>query len=939
MPTFRHAKLLGIVVGLSVLAASASFAQTTGELTGRVSDPSGAPLPGVSVEATGPTLQGSRGTYTDDQGEYKLALLPPGAYRVAFTLEGLGSELREGIAVGLGRGTTLNVQIRPTASEQITVTAAASAIDTTSTNLGVNLDVRAMETLPTGRNYASIVQVTPGISTDANPENSALSTITVYGSSGAENSFYVDGVNTTGVEYGFQGKELNFEFIEAIDVKTGGYEAEYGRSTGGVINVITKSGGNEFHGDVFVYYDNDSLQSSPDPIVSTGGTVEGFIKKDFGLDIGGYLVRDRLWFFAAYDVVENSTDSSLPAGPQRGQIVESTSDRDLAAGKLTLNLRPGQSLIASLFQDPRTDAGAINDGDHRLNGEPATYLGEQKFGGLDLALRYEGILGPQWIVTAQVARHEEENSIGPATTAGQQVEFRDSASDNFQTGGFGLIQDKEFTRDAYGASIARAFGEHELKFGFEFESEEATVVKRMSGGQRVDILENTTNPARPVYSHFYWTTPDATLANAPTSALIASPGHDNTTAYLQDRWHIGDRFTLSYGLRWDRQEIFDRFGDRVIDLKEDYAPRLGLVWDPRGDSSSKVFASYGKYFEQIPMDLVVRSFSQERQARIFNYSPTGLQPDAQAEADIEAESKILGGFSEPADPNLKNQYIDEFLLGGEREVRPNLTLGAKAIYRKYGRVIEDFLCIDDGTYCIGNPGEGIMKRVFTYDYSRTLPAPEAKRTFKGVQLDVTKRLSNNWQGLASYLYSKLDGNYDGGYAPFTNVGADPNISAAYDYFDFFTDGRNLDVITNQGPLSNDRRHQFKMSGVYFTPWKLSLGGSATYRTGTPLSRYGFSDGYGRYEFFLTPRGAEGRQPATYEMDWHFGYPLETGPVTINFLLDIFNVLNAQRPVLLDQRWGFQEADNSLPAPTNPGYGKPILRTPPTSVRLGVRLSL
>jgi hypothetical protein len=192
--------------------------------------------------------------------------------------------------------------------------------------------------------------------------------------------------------------------------------------------------------------------------------------------------------------------------------------------------------------------------------------------------------------------------------------------------------------------------------------------------------------------------------------------------------------------------------------------------------------------------------------------------------------------------------------------------------------------------------------------------------------------------MASYLYSKLDGNFDGLYAPFTNVGPDPNITAAYDYFDFFTDGRNLGNITNEGPLSNDRRHQIKLSGVYYTPWKLEVGAAAYWRSGTPLTRYGYSDIYGRYEFFLTRRGAEGRTPDTYEMDLHFGYPLELGPVTLNLLLDVFNVLDAQRPLLLDQRWGFQEADNASPTPVNPDYLEPVIRTPPTSFRLGARVS-
>jgi hypothetical protein len=232
-----------------------------------------------------------------------------------------------------------------------------------------------------------------------------------------------------------------------------------------------------------------------------------------------------------------------------------------------------------------------------------------------------------------------------------------------------------------------------------------------------------------------------------------------------------------------------------------------------------------------------------------------------------------------------------------------------------------------------------MERVFTLDYSQTFPAPKPRRVYKGLQVDLTKRFSHRWQGLASYVLSKLDGNYDGEYAPFTNAGADPNISAAYDYYDFFTNGRDLDRITNTGPLSNDRRHQFKVSGLYEAPFGLSLGLATYFRTGTPLTRYGYSDAYSRYEFFLTERGAEGRQPSTYEADVHVGYPVRLGKqARLNILLDVFSLLNAQRAVLLDQRYAFQEADNFLPAPSNPGYGQAVLRTPPTSVRLGLRLS-
>jgi hypothetical protein len=919
-----------------LLLTLSAFAQTTGGLSGRVTDSTGGALPGVTVEVRSPALQGVRSDTTDGEGLYRFAILPPGTYEVRFVLDGFNAESRTDVRVQLGKDASIDAVMRPaTISESMTVVATAPVLDTTSSSVGTNLDLAAIETLPTGRNYASIVQVAPGVSSDANPHNANQTTITVYGSSGAENAYYIDGVNTTQMEYGFQGKNLNFEFIQEVDVKTGGYEAEFGRSTGGIINVITKSGGNVFTGDVFGYLDTDSLQADTELIDSSNGSIVGFNRSDWGADLGGYVMPDKLWFFAAFDSVDHSADNQLPG---LTSTVSGETSQDLGSAKLTYAVAPNQTLVFSFLQDPRVDTGAIVDSNHTLNGDASTYLGRQDFGGRDYALRYDGTIASSWVVMAQAARHQEQNSVSPATSAGDAIQYRNAASDFFQSGGFGLIQDKNFERTHYAASVTNLLGRHEVKGGVEYEHAKAEVTKRMSGGQQVDIFANEVNPAKPIYRHFYWTTPDATIANAPTSELNASPEHKVTTAYMQDRFTINDRLVLSYGLRWDRQQIVDASGVVQIDLKEDYAPRLGVVFDPSGNHTAKLYGSYGRFYEQIPMDLVIRSYSYERQPRIINYSPTSTTPDANAEGDADIESAILGGLQTPADPDLRNQYITEYLLGYEREVRPDFALGVKGIYRSYGRVLEDFLCADDGTYCIGNPGEGLMSRVFTLDYSQTFAAPKAKRDFKGVELDATKRFSNHWQGMASYLYSKLEGNFDGEYAPFTNVGADPNITAAYDYYDFFTDGSDLTKITNNGSLSNDRRHQFKVSGIYESPWKLSVGASAYWRSGTPLTRYGYSDAYGRYEFFLTERGAEGRGPSNYDLDLHLGYPITLGRATVNVLLDIFSVFNTQRPVLVDQRWGFSEADNHKSTPSNPHYGDAVIRTPPTSARLGVRVS-
>jgi outer membrane receptor protein involved in Fe transport len=926
-------------------------------MEGRAADESGGVLPGVTVEARSPALQGARVATTDSTGVYRLSVLPPGLYEVTFTLSGFAAESKKGVSVGLGKSTTLDAVLHPAASAAIVVSAEAPVVDTTSTTLGENFSQRSIQTLPTGRNYSSIAQVTPGTSSDADSRNTTQETITVYGSSGAENAFYIDGVNTTGVEYGFQGKSLNYEFVQEVNVQTGGYEAEYGRSTGGIVNVITKSGGNEFHGDAFGYFNSDSLQATAKPVVATSGTVEGFTREDFGADLGGYFWKDRIWFFGAYDRINNTTNNQLAnnTDPENPIIVrsESKSTVNLASAKLTFAITPSHNLVGSFIQDPRDDTGAINDANHTLNGDPLTYDGVQQFGGSDWSARYQGIFGAEWVVSAQWALHQEKNNVGPATPEGDTIQYQDAANNFYQTGGFGLIQDKTFQRDFYGGALTRYLKSHEVKFGVEYEQAKAEVIKRQSGGQLITMYQNDVNPAKPIYDHFYWTTPTATVDNAPISQLNASPKHKNLTFFLQDRWAVLPNLTLNLGIRWDQQKIIDANGTQQVNLNDDFAPRVGVIWDPSKTHRSKVFGSYGRYYEEIPMDLVIRSFSYERQPRIINFDKTDADPpipNAQAESDYGTASAILGGFTEPSDPNMKGQYITEYIIGGEQEIGQNWAVGLKGVYRNYGDVIEDFLCIDDGTYCIGNPTKGSpgqsasgffpgFTQVYGLDYVTLYPAPRPVRIYRGIQLDVTKRFADNWQMLASYIYSTLEGNYDGEYSPFTQTTlADPNISAAYDYFDFFTNGSDLNVITNRGPLSNDRSNQFKVSGLYLTPFKLSVGLTAYYRTGTPWTRYGYSDAYGRYEFFLTPRGAEGRMPSTYEADLHLGYPIAIGPVDVNLLADVFSLFNAQRAIILDERWGFQEADNASPTPVNPDYGQATLRTPPTIVRFGVRVS-
>ncbi len=906
----RLASRLGSTVALAALLTFPVAAQTTGTIEGTVVDTTRTPLSGVALEALSPALQGNRIVVTDAAGRFRLVLLPPGTYRVTAELSQYGQQ-EKSVVVGLDRVVPLEFVLSPkVVAEQVTVTAEAVGVETASSSSGANLGQTVFQALPTGRNYASVAQLAGGTSTDESDTKNG--SVTVYGSTGLENAFLVDGVNTTGVEFGSQGKTLNFEFVQEVEVKTGGYEAEYGHSTGGIINVITKSGGNDFHGDAFAYIDRDSLQADNKHTgeVVAAGIQTGYKRSDFGADLGGYFLKDRIWFFAAYDRVDNSVDKQVTTGPASGTGANTKTTRDLFSGKLTGRLSASHSVILTVVGDPATDKGAIND----PIGPASTYLGENEQGGADYSLRYEGIFGTRFLVVAQGARHREKTTIVP-DGSGNGIRYEDNRGDTVvASGGFGRIDNKEFTRQDYQVAGSFFVGQHSIKAGFEYEKMDADVSRFFTGGQSVSILSPNEGDTRPVYQHYYWTKETASLpGDAPSVVFTAEPNHKQYSLFLQDRWTVRPNLTINAGVRYDNQEIVSKFGTTAFRVTH-FSPRVGFAWDFLSDGKSKLFGSYGQFVQSIPMDMNIRSFSAERNPTVFNFSPTSIVPDAAA-----GDSVILGGYIEPVDPELKAQYLDEVSIGIEREVAAGIVAGVKGVYRRYGRVIEDGFVASSGDYFIMNPGEGELGSAY----------PGARRHFRGLEITAEKRFGGAFQVYASYLLSRLEGNYDGAFNAIKGQ-KDPNINSDFDYPEF--------LINNDGPLSLDRTHQFKAQVAYTFPFKLVASLSGYVRSGAPQTRLGWFDTYGRPELFLSTRGAEGRTPTIYEADLHLGYPLVIGPATINILVDVFNLLDKQEAIAVDNRYSFEEADNSKPTPTNSRYLKGRLFQDPRTVRLGLRVS-
>jgi hypothetical protein len=379
--------------------------------------------------------------------------------------------------------------------------------------------------------------------------------------------------------------------------------------------------------------------------------------------------------------------------------------------------------------------------------------------------------------------------------------------------------------------------------------------------------------------------------------LTATPTTKNASFFAQDSYKVISNLTINAGIRWERQNVFNRDQQSVFDLTKNWAPRVGVIWDPANNGKTKVYANFGRFYENIPQDINIRAFGGEITAFSYNFSPdpaTFLPGTA-----TPRRSTLLGG-AEPVDPNLKGQYIDEWIGGFEYEVMPNTTTGVRYVHRNLGRVIEDFLVPSVGDYFIANPGEGTLGQSLAfYDGVTTAPAPKASRTNDSVELSLRKRYSDNWQFMASYVWSKLEGNYDGTFQNSTGQ-LDPNINSAFDYADF--------LVNAEGRLTNEHKHQVKLDGSYSVPTGalngLNFGASFRWLSGLPLTAYGYSFAYANWEYYLTPRGSMGNGPSDYEMDVHVGYPIKLGSsgAKANVILDVFNLFNRQSTIVLDQRY-------------------------------------
>jgi outer membrane receptor protein involved in Fe transport len=966
-------RLGAAAAAIALLVAAPSFAQTTGRIEGRALDSSGAVLPGATMTVSGPNLQGIRTATTDNDGRFRFLALPPGTYTVKAELAGFSTVEQPNVRVQLDGTVTLELTMSPAAvTETVTVTGTAPVIDVTSTTTGAKFDTQLFDKLPVTRNFQSLALAAPGVTTgglnDAGCPSCPTNNPSVGGASAAENRYVVDGLDATDPAFGTSNVSLPMEFIQEVEIKTGGYQAEYGGALGGILNVLTKSGSNQFKGDVFGYYTDDNLRNTSDPTPGFGQDLGISRQFDVGADIGGKLIQDKLWFFAA--VNPTFTDNDFVTRALVPVTAETRNTR--FSGKLTWQAGPNHQIVGSFFGDPGSSQAVSRN-------VMGTVVNESDTSTYNYNAAYNGILSSGLFLKLSAGR-SDQNESGPG---GDQPFYTERSADGRHIRAFasgncgdfdralaaGTMSGVIFNPNCNGGTFVTETGDrsrdelsgaltwfaktgsvgHELKFGTNY--------------RRVKYHDFAHYPAPipgPVVDETGATVDGAGITGqrynlfGGSYSLIEydqnSEGQtDELALFVQDQIKFGERVTLNLGLRFDSSHstgvASDRFPNRELDfgLGDMIAPRLGAIIDVAGNGKSKLYGHWGRFYESVPLDINVRAFGQEQFNFYYFYYPSnGSLPSGRNQGTLYYVYNLGTGVR--VQDGIKPMFSDETVAGFDYEIAKDVSIGIKGVHRKLGEVIED-ISVDGGhTYFIANVGAQTTyaaNPVTDEPLDAPITFPRAERKYRALEFTINKAFSNNWQLAGSYVLAENNGNY-GGLFRQDNGQLDPNITSTFD----------LPALLNGafGPLPNDRRHQFKAYGTFRLPANLIAGFYGEWISGVPISKLGAHTLYGRRERFVTARGSEGTTPNLWHLDLHLEYPIKLSNRTeLRLIADGFNVTNQQEASTVDNEWTLARKDETTDPnecggaqpncpDANTFWGQATNFQLPRSVRFGVKLS-
>jgi len=875
-----------LILNLALLS-SLSFAQrVTGKIIGKVTEEDGTPLPGVTVEISSPSLMGGvHSQVTSGDGDYRFVNLPPGTYKLVFSLEGFQRVERLNIKVSLDTTVTEDIILKQsTVKESVVVTAVAPVIDVTKSGVSTNFTKGQMEDMPSGRfTVFDIIKQAPGIPQAQQSEwrNAA------YGSSYESNSYLVDGVDISSPDLGHAWNWQPQDMYEEVEVSGIGAPAEYGNFTGAVINIVTKSGGNTFSGNLSYYGQFPGLTDDNNPGANLVPSIppdkvysyhrDKYLNASFNL--GGPIVKDRLWFFGLYEKNDDNYSPWLVAPEVPNKYLGNK-----VLFKLSSQLGAKHKLVGSYYYE-----------DQAFPGSPDEYnlpesVSEETCVTNTWGLMYTFLMSNNAFFDLKYSHWATTDDYLPSMGGDINNPTVYDGYYGVTSGAPGWIWMGKMARDQANASFtyfAEDFlgGNHDFKVGVQYTRGTSEWVGGYPGGKYIYLYDG--------YPYYMYEQQPFMYGGTASSLGV----------FIDDSWEIGDRLTVNLGLRFDHRNAsipslfvydgWEKTSERVPGIDnlivwDTLAPRLGLAFQLTSDHKTLLKASYGRYYSAIYGNNYTYPGPAVTDWSIYTY-------------DWDIEDFVLW-YTVPAemgytvDPKLRNPYADVFSLGLERELIPNLSAGATFIYKKE----KDLLGYEDrgATYeqiNLVSPDNGNTYVAFNQtselgtsnDYWIVNPSTFG-HTYQALIFSLAKRYSNNWQFYASLTWSKAEG------LDVTALNTSPFSLSWGLLLNSNGFGKDPNDLTNaEGLLNHDRTWIFKLQASYSFPWGILASMNYLYQTGAPTATIVrvYPD-QGPRKILAEPKGPDRYKPWSV-LDFRLQKTFDIyKSLRLDVMFDVFNLFNS-----------------------------------------------
>jgi hypothetical protein len=852
---------LTLTLSLVLLSSFGLAIEQYGVLSGTVVDESGVGLPGVEVTITGPALMGSRTTISNNTGNYRLPRLNVGQnYTVKFVLAGFKEISMKNVRIELGKETRIPVILKfGEITEKIEVTGEIPIVDPTSSSNQVNISSEVVSTLASDRQYQTIMEMMPGSIPGNNPS--------MMGASDTDNMYQFDGMESTDPLTKTWSTAMNFDNFEEMQVVTQGVPAEYGRGTGAVINVVTKSGSNQLHGTARISISKVDWNAKAKEVNTNFDDPTRYLNETRpAINLGGPIIKDYIWFFGSYErrnkwkpatwftnpeEALNNTPSGEGKGYYKGHY---------ASAKVTMRLGTF-SLMGMWSEDPITMPDM-----YKYTNDPS-YAGsndlEKTQGGWNFNAEATTTLGSNTYLVARFSMKRGDLDLQSFNTEGPRY-----AQSGFYwgSGNYDYKSSRDHNQIALNINhfMDTSFGYHDIKAGIEYYDIDLLGAINYSypGGEYIVYTDSGIPAVRYTFDQ-----------DAPKQV---KKYNDVMTLFIQDRWEVTKGLTLNVGLRMEKATWKNHVKEKVLEFGwgDMISPRLGLVY---AFGKNKVSANWGRLFDLYTFHMV-DNYQPDNFVRKY-YIYRGQAYGYDDWTYIDWSYLTAPGAATTRDEDITPQYMDEMGVSFERVLSKKMSLSVSYTHRVWKNKIEDWDPDGDGAWHFANADNFKTGDV---DWGKTF------KKYDAFIVTLKKNLGDDkYQFMASYTWSKLKGfaagDGEGGW------GDDP-----YQYFNAY------------GYLGNDARHQVRLYGSVVLPMDIVWGINFFWLSGHPYTETAsvlYEDGGvtkhdGKYyDYLLDPRGTSGRYPATWRLDFHVEKKINIKKLfTLSVYADMFNVLNTQTEI-------------------------------------------